>query len=151
MAEQGRKHSVTCTIELDSPGSSPHSLTQLTPILSTRPPRFLKPRRSSRRPTVNSSVGAHGMRPRFNITTPQFSVTSLSNLSRRPVVEGESSEGGLRRGLFVNTVFSGLIPKERRFCVWSLTGKKKLESVPSISGIRSVFVNSGWQKTYLFQ
>ena len=76
-------------------------------IIPTRPPRFLKPRRSSRRTTVNSSVGAHGMRPQFNITAPLISVFSPSNLSSRPVVEGKLREGGLRRGWgsFFNAVF----------------------------------------------
>jgi hypothetical protein len=76
-------------------------------IKPTRPPRFLKPRRSSHRTTINLSVGAHCMRPQFNITAPLLSVSSPSNLSSRPVVVEESREGGLRRGWgsFFNAVF----------------------------------------------
>ena len=96
-----------------------------TPIIPTRPPRFLKPRRSSRSTTVDSSVGAHCMRPQFNITAPLLSVSSPSNLSIATL-----NVGGLRRGWssFFNAVFPVRCRRNGAFVFRVLADKRKLES-----------------------
>jgi len=78
---------------------TPHAVAQATPIIPTRPPRFLE----------TSEVF-------YTIRTPFFA----SSLSRRGLRRGW--------GLSLNAVFSGLIPEERRSCVLGLSGKGNAET-----------------------
>jgi hypothetical protein len=78
---------------------------------------------------------------------PCFQFFSPSSLSSRPVVEGESREGGLRRGW--GSFFNAVFPVQCRrngvfaFRVWLVKGSWR--AVPSVFGIGSVFVNTQMQ------